>query len=247
MACDLTEPHRTGSTDAYSAGCRCPDSLHAHDFRLAKNRRRYRQINDGTYTPDSSVDREPARQHLRQLQEDGHLITSISASTGIAVRTLLSVLHSKRPRCRSSTAETILAFTGDPVAGVYADNVPALATMRRLRALARIGHTVPAVAALAPVPEGKEPAAWAKSRASTLNRIRHGDHTGTSATIDADTASAYDALWNQPPDRSSRGQRAVVTALMRRAEAEGWLPPMAWDDDRMHDPTYTPDRELVTQ
>lgn len=238
--CHRPAGHRTGSTDTYAEGCRCPDSLAAHEFRLAKNRRRYRQINQGTYTPDSSVDPEPVRAHLRRLLRRGHLVTGIAAATGVAPRTVLSVLYDGRESCRNSTAEALLAFKGDPVAAVYSDNVPALATQRRLRALAAIGHTVPAVAALAPVPAGQDPAGWAKARASTLNRIRHGDHTGTSPTIEADTAAAYDALWNQPPDRSSRGQRAAVTALMRRAASEGWLPPMYLDDDRMADPSYRP-------
>jgi hypothetical protein len=97
--------------------------------------------------------------------------------------------------------------------------VPAIGTMRRLRALAVIGWPMTIL-------EG-----WTGITAHTLRLITHGGCQTVTARAEAGLRLAYDLLWDQPgPSAAARS----------KARALGWAPAMAWDDDLIDDPAAVP-------
>lgn len=247
MTCDRPAGHRHGTTDAHSEGCRCPDTLAVHDFRMAKKRRRHRQQQLGLYTPDVLIDAGEVRAHIKKLVKAKNRPERIAEIAGVSLSGL-NKIRSGTGKVRTSTAERILAFQGDIAASVRAGDVPALATTRRLQALAALGHTAVAIAEYATVPaDTKDRASYLRSRASLLKRIRSGEHKGTDPQIEADVIRAYDALWNAAPDRSHKNRAAGSTLMAKRAAQMGWLPPMYLDDDRMGDPSYKPRIPYLTR
>lgn len=238
--CPLTEPHTTGSLEDHWAGCRCPKTVSVHRIRLDMDARRKYATAMGRYTPDRVVDAAETVAYLKKLWKAGYLPVRIAEATGVPEDTMRSIFRSGRTKIRQSTATAILGYVPDPAHIARAGHVNALPTVRRLRALTALGHNCMSIAHLAPVPAGKDPVKYRRARAHLLKRLRHGDYKTTNPTAEADTAAAYEALWNREPDRSTRAQNAAATNAVRIARANGWLPPMYWDDDRLADPSYTP-------
>jgi hypothetical protein len=56
--------------------------------------------------------------------------------------------------------------------------------------------------------------------------------TGESVTARTarDVATLDERLWNTRPPRATEEQRAAADAAQAHAAAQGWLPPLAWDD-----------------
>jgi transposase-like protein len=96
--------------------------------------------------------------------------------------------------------------------------IDATGTRRRLQALARIGHTYQAIAEELGVVRSCVQQ-WAGNR-----RV----HRRTAAQV----AELYDA-WSMTVGPSSKSRA--------RAEAAGWPPPLAWDDESIDDPATQPD------
>jgi hypothetical protein len=56
--------------------------------------------------------------------------------------------------------------------------------------------------------------------------------TGQSVTTRTarDVAALYERPWNTKPPQATSKQRAAFDAARTHAAAQGWLPPLAWDD-----------------
>lgn len=100
--------------------------------------------------------------------------------------------------------------------------VPAVGAQRRLRALAAVGWSLPAVAAVAGVP------------ASTLAYVR-GVAVRAQPRVVAAVARAYDRL-----SMASAPAGSGASQARRHAARQGWPPPLAWDDDALDDPAGCP-------
>lgn len=61
-------------------------------------------------------------------------------------------------------------------------------------------------------------------------------------TTAAAVKALYDELWDKQPTVGDWREQMVVTAAKRYAERRGWVPPMAWDDEAIDDPTVGPYR-----
>jgi hypothetical protein len=218
--------HEHGTRNAYVLDkCRCrPCTDATRDYERARTRRVIRE----TYHPDEArlVDAEPIRQHLRDLAAAGMGLKTVSKVGGIAHGTLYPILYGKtspdprecrppRKRISRDIADRILA-----VRPVLADGarVDATGTRRRLQALVAIGYTRVWLADQIGVNTGN------------LDVLTGGHSSVTAATARAVT-DLYDRYWSTPgPNLRAR----------RRAARLGWLPPLAWDDDTIDDPTATP-------
>ena len=98
-------------------------------------------------------------------------------------------------------------------------------TRRRLQALQVVGWPTELLADLL------------DRRPSSLHRSM--TSRSVTAHIAHDVATLYERLWNTRPPRATEGQRAAADAARAYAAAQGWLPPLAWDDIDT-DPTPTP-------
>jgi hypothetical protein len=211
-------PHRHGTRVAYVKDrCRCPDCTAAN---TAASRNRYRQQAVGRWQP--FTDAGEVREHVTALREAGIGVERIAQLTGLSlshIRTLASARPDGSPtagRVRPDTADRILAIQVGPDARARRSHVPALGTRRRLQALARLGWSLPLLAEQL----GRRP--------TNLRRSMAGD------TVTADTARTVAALYARlestgPPELSMQ-QRAAAFAARREAKAQGWLPPLTWDD-----------------
>jgi len=95
---------------------------------------------------------------------------------------------------------------------------------RRLRALVRVGYPKSVLARHVGISEH----AVEKILTAATCRV----NPGTAAAV----VRAYDELWDVAPDTSTARRAADAAHARQRAEAEGWPPPLAWDDDDIDDP-----------
>lgn len=101
--------------------------------------------------------------------------------------------------------------------------IPALGSRRRVQALHAIGWTFGEIGARMSPPITSEAVA----------KLIHRDLTYRDKANQI--AAIYDALWDRP-----RSGTQGATRARNRSAKDGWLPPMAWDDERMDDPDYVP-------
>lgn len=103
----------------------------------------------------------------------------------------------------------------------------ATGTVRRIEALVALGYTWEALDD------------YLSRQHGTMSR-RHHQWVAKGARVNrpgaAEIAAMYDALSMKVPPDTYGSRRAKA-----RARRAGWLPPLAWDDDRIDDPTYRPD------
>jgi hypothetical protein len=191
---------------------------------------RSRQIAYGRWQPWAGAG--PVREHVQRLRQAGASYQAIAGAAEVSVMTVHRLLHGcpqhGRPvpeRIRVAQAHQLLAVTPGRIC---TGRRCAAGSRHRLRALAAVGHAPAALARQLSLPPHQ------------VQRIVRGEARTVSPATDAAIRSCYDQLWNQqPPERTGR-EHAAATAARRRAEREGWPPPMALDDDRIDDPTYRP-------
>ncbi|OYC97234.1 hypothetical protein CI089_01390 [Microbacterium sp. Yaish 1] len=165
----------------------------------------------GARTPIAAV-----RVHVMILQRFGYTYAQIARRAGIQEHTVYRCMNHRNRTILADNAARILA-----IAPSYADLdpgtlVPAEGTRRRLQALACLGWSGAAIAAIAGV------------SLDTVHRISSAP-TVRVVVRNAITA-AYDRLWNQEPPTDTKAQRQSRTFALHTAQAAGWVPPLAWDD-----------------
>jgi DNA-binding NarL/FixJ family response regulator len=71
--------------------------------------------------------------------------------------------------------------------------------------------------------------------------------TGASVTARTahEVASLYQRLWSSSPPLATDEQQAAADAARAYAEAQGWLPPLAWDDIDTEATPPAPPAEVV--
>lgn len=110
------------------------------------------------------------------------------------------------------------------------DVVPACGSIRRIRALARLGWTSRIIADVAGLDR------------HTVQDIRRSRCDTVSRRVADKITTAYNRLSMRIPVGATLTERGHITKTRRRAEAEGWAPPLAWDDDQLDNPTGHPAR-----
>jgi transcriptional regulator with XRE-family HTH domain len=200
--------------------CRCAACRAANTDAMREWRRRK------AYGVASFVDAVPVRAHVRQLQAAGLGWIRIAELAGVSRSVIAELLYGtahREPtkRVRPTTARQILAVTA--TLGVLADaaHIDATGTRRRLQALVAIGWSQSELARRLGVLPSNFPYLLDRDqvRAATARAV----------------VALYDQLWNAPPPDENARWRA-----RRLAEAKGWLPPLAWDDETIDDPAAGP-------
>jgi AraC-like DNA-binding protein len=210
--------HRHGTRAAYVKDrCRCPDCTAANTAasRTATRERIYRRWHP-------YVDADPVRERITALRAAGIGVERIAKLAGLSVSHIRQLAQHDRgdspttQRVRPSTAKRVLGIHIDDPRRAAGSRVDATGTRRRLQALIATGWTAELLAAEL----GRRP--------NTLHRSM------TSASVTARTAhevaSLYERLCNATPPRATSEQAAAANAARAHAAAQGWLPPLAWDD-----------------
>lgn len=213
----------------HTVKCRCSD-----DCRARANAYERRRKLDQYYGRSLLVDAAPVREHVRRLQEARMGVDQITVAAGLG-RGVIACLLWGQPwkgapptaRMRPENAAAILAvrprlaLLGERVA------VDGTGTRRRLQALTAIGWSQ--------VQLGRELGLTQTRVYQLLSQDRVG--AGTALTVRA----LYNRLWDTPPSPANRFETGAITRARRYAEAHGWCPPMAWDDETIDDPDAAPD------
>lgn len=178
------------------------------------------------------VDAEPARQHVIALVEAGIARRQICRITGLHRGDLAGLMNGRSLRGLGPSqkifrdkADRILAIPL-PDAAVHrvvapGQFVPAVGTVRRLRALVAIGYTQ----------------AGLSHRIGMLPTNGSRLFTGKHTVVTAATALRVETLFNHTQLIPGPSERA-----RRRAADLGWPPPLAWDEDTIDDPAAEADR-----
>lgn len=198
------------SRSCYNQGCHNPECEEANREYLRDYYRISKQYHP--LTPD--VDPTQAAHHIETLRAGGMGYGSIARAAGLSKETIRNVSDGTRTRgIRPDTERNILSVS---LAAQWADST---GTRRRVQALAALGHTLASIAAEAGL-----------RRRNTLSVIVRGQQTVRRATAEQ-VAAAYERM------SMTRGPSMRAQAYAR---AQGWVPPLAWDDDTIDDPHATP-------
>lgn len=206
-----------GTRARYTAGCRCQPCTTA---QTAYSNLRNRRLAYGWET-SSLVDAEPARAHVKRLNEKGMGRQQVCAVSGVTKSVVDALLgqHGGRPsrRIHRDNAAKLLSTR------LVTADVDGAGTARRLQALCAVGWTTAELARrLQCLATGRFHAwLWNRGRVSR----------GTAARV----AALYDELWNVHPTGGWADRSRTVAA------ERGWVTPGAWDDDEIDDPAAAPD------
>ena len=210
-------------------GCRCYTCGYAV---AVYNDRRELAIRRGRWQP--FVDAEPVREHIRALQSCDLGLRAIACAAGVDRQRLQDVLNGRPERgtpaqakMRPRLAAAILAV--EPTLDILLDKtvIDGAGTRRRLQALVALGWSQAKLA---------ERIGWTPSNFTAL--IGEGRVIAASARLVRDL---YNALWDQAPPEDSHRDKIAASRARNMAKARGWVPPQAWDDDAIDDPTAQPD------
>lgn len=208
--------------------CQCGKPVKARglcDTHYSRHHRRQRAY--GRWTADL-VDAQPVRDHVLKLRDAGIGNKRLEEEFGVPHSTVQHLLYGQRGygpsrQVRKATADRILQIPvpRSDVEFVRQDRIPALGTTRRLQALVANGYSQKDLIVRLGWPENGSTSELFLGRCRNIV-VRKAQ----------DAAVLFSQLQLVPgTDRKARA----------RAKAKGWLPPLAWDEDRIDDPTYTPE------
>lgn len=204
-----------GHPNRYAAGCRCEPCTKAAS-RADAERRLDRLAGRPRMVPAG-----PAAEHARQLVNQGLTFSQIDRESGVQASTVRRLLDGQL-QIRRTTADKILRV---PLkVRVTLGDVPACGAIRRVRALYALGHFNREIALVAGV-----------SR-DTIGYLAAGKWLTLRVSADDGIRAAYDQM-------SMRAGTSWKTRGL--AVRSGWVPPLAWDEDTIDDPSAEPVRDLV--
>jgi plasmid maintenance system antidote protein VapI len=202
-----------GERACYLRGCRCTDCS-AANYRYMSRYRLEREHGHKRRVPSGQ-----ARATIARWLNAGWSYTPLAALIGCS-DTVIVDLVAGTPRLNAATAELIRrlpAQPGQPVGRAHTDGT---GTIRRGRAMVRIGYQVNAIA--------KEIGMHPDALGRLINRD---DSLVLVSTALAMTALYRRWAWRPGPCQQSRS----------RAQRLGWHGPMAWDTDTIDDPNAQPE------
>lgn len=195
---------RANGSPGYRPSCNCDLCTPIRRSRK-KHDRVNRQLGRAAYC-DSTA----ARQRISELRKTMGC-TDIAAAVNTSAAHIREIASGRQTRIRRTTHNKIMSVRPSRTGGLYID---ATGTVRRLRALQAIGHTIDTIAAAT------------KTHKSRIQPLIQGQPRLRQKVADR-VKQAYEALAKQP---------GTAARPRNRAAAEGWAPPGAWDEDTIDDP-----------
>ena len=222
--------HQHGTYVTYTQDrCRClPCTTAASVYNAGLAKR-------NAYGRSNLTDASPARDHVHTLMAAGIGLKQVTRLTGINGGVLCKLMYGvpetgRRPSRRILKANAAKILAIDPTdlrnhaPGSLTDGT---GSARRIQALVACGWSLAKIAARV----GVTPANF------TAIANNHGKVTVARALAVRDL---YDELWDTPPPTATTRDRISRTRALRTADARGWVPPLAWDDETIDDPAATP-------
>ena len=211
-----------GDARRYRRGCRCQPCTKAVTAEVRRGRY-LRATGRGRVTTPQR-----AARHIEQLRAAGMSDLDIMSDSLLCPDTLYGIVNGARNVHRSTEAR-ILAVK--PRASGYAGpgaHVPALGTVRRLRALAADGWTAAELGRRA-----------GKHKQFIVALQQYNDDAQVRRWVADYVRTLYTELADQKPEDA--GISAALARLTReRAAGKGWISRAYWDAEDFDDPDFTP-------
>jgi hypothetical protein len=207
-----------GPGPGQGAGCRCADCTAAN---RQESGRRARMQAYGQWRP--YVDAGEPRAHVQALAKAGIGWKRAAELAGVSTGAMSKLLYGgprNRPptqRVRPETAAAILAVKPEPAGLAPSALTNATGTHRRVQALTAAGWSQAHIAGQLRMSPGNF---------ATMMR-REQVTAGTAAAARA----VYDELWRLQPPEAGQREKIAASRARNHAQANGWAPPLAWDDD----------------
>ncbi|MFE1949973.1 hypothetical protein ACFW9D_05825 [Streptomyces sp. NPDC059524] len=199
-----------GNANRYAYGCRCKACTKAASRADAQ-----RKLDRLAGRP-RTVDAGPAAEHAQKLLDSGLTFYQVGRESGLEPSTIRRLVNGQK-MIRSVNADKVLAVPLN--VRVTAGDVPSVGAVRRVRALYALGHLNWQIAAEAGVSRDGV-CALAAGRWPTIK-----------VAMDDGIRRAYNRL-----------SMTTGTSWKTRnlAAKNGWVSPLAWDDESIDDPDATP-------
>jgi lambda repressor-like predicted transcriptional regulator len=208
--------HEHGTAVAYARdACRCPDCREAHRQKAEHTRK---QKAYGRYTKHHR-NPDKARQHIQALKQAGISYNEQSKLSGLTVDTIKRIARNQ-PRTITHTTEARILQIQPDQANPDTTYINPTGTARRIQALTTQGWDQHTLARELGIPHPQ------------LTHIIHYNRRVTQ-TLANQARTLYNQLWNQTPP-----QTPVAKMARTAARKNGWLPPLAWDDEQIDDPAH---------
>lgn len=227
------------------ATCAHPDTPHAHGTYLMYKQDKCRcvpcstamsrrnkgdRLNKARGKHNPSVPATRTREHLHELKAAGVSVRQVAERTGYSKSLLERIYRGALDGTSQATQDDVLSIPVPHMRRFDKNRIDATGTRRRIRALVAMGHSLRAIAIDAGISHD------VPTRISRPSNPHQWVHVDIADAI----RETYNRLWDQPPAESTTREKDKATMSRNRAAANGWLPPAAWDDDQIDDPTYTP-------
>jgi DNA-binding transcriptional MerR regulator len=151
-----------------------------------------------------------ARAEIKRLRDSGMSVRDIVSASGLGHYTIERIRTGRREQVQAATLRILRNTRPAP------SRVPIIGAQRRVRALCRLGWTIPMQEAFSGV---QVSSALYDRRVTVTQEVR-----------EAIERMYHELGRKEGPSRSSR----------LRAEAKGWPGPAAWDEDTIDDPDAIP-------
>ncbi|MEV6854786.1 hypothetical protein AB0M89_13365 [Streptomyces microflavus] len=208
-------PVQHGERRCYLRGCRRDECMDANYRYMSRLRLDYERGST------RRTDAKPVTAHINQLLEAGWTQAQIERATGVNHRTLSPLRMDNCANVHNTTAERLFALSVGPPPADETDT-DATGTVRRLQALAAIGHSYPAIARRVGIHK------------DALGVIARGER----ARVRVETAKTVTAVYRH----LSRAAGPSAHSRLNAARL-GWHGPLAWDDTTIDDPNAQPETD----
>lgn len=234
VVCDCPKVrHEHGNRSTYIAHkCGCEPCKRAN--RLYQTTRERNALYGRPTT--SWVDAGPVREHVNALRAAGMGRRTIVKRSGVAASVVTSLLYGRArsdgkgrsgplQRITKANSEALLAVPFPAVEDLAPSTVvDGTGSRRRLQALIAIGWT------------NRQLSARLGLQESNFGTLLHGRlNPNVTAARHVQVKALYEELWNTPAPAGVNRTRQLA-----KAAREGWVPPLAWDDETIDDPQARP-------
>jgi hypothetical protein len=174
--------------------------------------------------PHAQPTHSTARDHVRQLRDQGGTFRAIAEAAGLGTMTVHDLAADGRPAAPVTVAAVLRVR---PIA-MPRIRLDAGGTRLRLRALHVMGHGSARLAQAVGVSE------W------TIRHLVNGTATTVSTRLRDRVITVYDQWWDKRAPERTPAERAAATLARRRAIRGNWCAAAALDDDILDTPGYKP-------